>query len=774
VGLQNISGFQLDAQLSGDINQTVSQSYSGSLDFDERDTVELGPFNTAGGINALLSGTATVIGDEDPVNNGLPAEPLEIILLTPQISTKNGCSGDTVVFEGLALGRASYSWYDSPSSTTPLAISDSFKVAATSSQTTFYVEYADTEGSITTTFAENNGCGGGNMFDVTAFSAINITGWEGNLDVQNGVSTTVNIYYKEGTYDGFQGNASAWTLLGSATVISNGNLAPTYVDVGNDLNIPAGETYGIFFNAVVRYTNGSNVYSNSDLSISTGIGLCGSFSGFNIPRTWNGTIHYGFDACSDIRVPVTANFNAYEQLAQQNCGNCGQIRINYCQYEPLPLSLNEVVAQNSNYVPGAELVWYDDNSGAPGALYQGTGEEPPVPNLNSTSTKFYWVLQSNGTAVCESPLRRVRVRVKKTFIPTFSLNIPGVVCGSSQIDLATGVGDPKNKATGYTFYHENPQLNPLAMPIAHVSATAGVVNPNQYALATVSAGANTFWVQSTVPNGCGGVASANITAGTMADLDPVSDIVVNAGDLVDVIFTSSNASFIFWFDHVSFGNPNIGQPGAFGISRLMFTAQNSGSTPLVARFRAVAYYNNCAGQIRDFYVTLNPGPGSRQVPNNLQLAASLLNAHDVRINWQLQYEFELSHIELEKLNAKGDWVKIASSQQTNDFHIDREGFEAEARYRLKLVHPDGRAVWTREARVKNELGIAAPSFHLYPNPSSGRFSLIASTELQGSWKYQLSDQLGRNMASGELKGLETHFDIANQPAGHYHLLVISP
>lgn len=141
--------------------------------------------------------------------------------------------------------------------------------------------------SITTTFADNNGCRG-NFFDVTANVDLTITSFDIHIEASN----TVSVFYKLGSSVGFEEDAGAWTFLGSAAV-SGINGTPTALPVGG-LTIPAGATYGLYIYAsgFMPYTNGANVYSNGDLTITTSVGTCDPFSNLNIPRTWNGTIYY--------------------------------------------------------------------------------------------------------------------------------------------------------------------------------------------------------------------------------------------------------------------------------------------------------------------------------------------------------------------------------------------------------------------------------------------------------------------------------------------------
>ncbi len=150
---------------------------------------------------------------------------------------------------------------------------------------------SNTPGSLATTQAGGNGCGGGNMFNLTTgASAINVT----SLDVTPNVSgaQTVSVYYKNGTYLGSETTAGSWTLIGTYPITATTG-TPVNVDIA-DLLIPASTTYGIFVNYPAQYTNspaGTN-FSNADLTLTVGAGLCSAFGGVNAGRVFNGTINY--------------------------------------------------------------------------------------------------------------------------------------------------------------------------------------------------------------------------------------------------------------------------------------------------------------------------------------------------------------------------------------------------------------------------------------------------------------------------------------------------
>src|SRR5690606_5796937 len=138
----------------------------------------------------------------------------------------------------------------------------------------------------------------GNMFDVTAIGGedVEIEGFDVNIDPGTAL---ISVYYREGSYIGFENSSAGWTLMGSETVTSAGENMPTYVDVGG-LIIPDGDTYGIYVTVSdypstnMNYTNGNNSFSDTYLQVNTGVGKGNpDFTGSTFAeRTWNGNIHY--------------------------------------------------------------------------------------------------------------------------------------------------------------------------------------------------------------------------------------------------------------------------------------------------------------------------------------------------------------------------------------------------------------------------------------------------------------------------------------------------
>jgi len=148
---------------------------------------------------------------------------------------------------------------------------------------------------ISTTFSSNN-ARRGNIFDIQVVNPLTVESISVNLEKD--LTKEIFLYYKSGTWVGFQSNAAAWTLAGSVTVTSAGSNNPTTVDIP-DFYLSGG-TYGFYVttdgttSGAILYTGGSNSFSNSDITIFAGKGTVSPFDGdlTSGDRIWNGSITY--------------------------------------------------------------------------------------------------------------------------------------------------------------------------------------------------------------------------------------------------------------------------------------------------------------------------------------------------------------------------------------------------------------------------------------------------------------------------------------------------
>lgn len=460
-----------------------------------------------------------------------------------------------------------------------------------------------------------------------------------------------------------------------------------------------------------------------------------------------------------------------DALAEQNCNNpgCNRIRVIVCQNDPSP-DLDAIITDdNSGYIAGATLNWYKNTGGAPGAPLASA----PNVNTNNPKKRNFWVSQTlNG---CESDAIQVRVIVNGMPQPVFSLPANG--CQGGQVEVANHLSDAAGLANSYAVYDQNPALgNPS--PIGVLSATNGAVDPGESLIINLVAGNQSYWVVATASNGCVNTAMATISGTPTATVNFIPNYTVAAGDAVNIPMSAMNATHLFWFDYSSFNNPDIGIIGNFGTPPLVFTAQNNTNAPVTAMIRAIPYYNNCAGIPRDFTITVNPVLNRQARPNSLQLAGTLLAGNAVMLNWDIAYDQELVRFEVEKEVAEGEFVSLGEVAYTGDGaynYMDDEGIGSNNRYRLKLVHSDGRIVWSQVVEIYQD-GIAE-NLIVYPNPTSGRVRVVLPSHLSfqsAAYPWQMSDVMGKVLMRGETTASEISIDMGHLPAGVYHLQMVFP
>lgn len=327
-GLNTLSNIPVSVNVSGFITTTLSIIHPGPMPLGATDTVTLGTLNTWSGGTLNLDVFTAYPGDQSPGNDTLSVTKFINITPAPPVASADTiCEGDSAMLVATATGTNF--WYDAPVGGNLMASGDTLQTGALGASTQYYVESRGLNtSSLTTTYANNNSCGGGNMVDITALSEITIDSFETHLQAPGTVST-VEVYYRVGGFAGFETNAGAWTLLGSASVTSAGIGSPTKVPIGG-LTIPAGQTYGIYiFNPNVVYTTLSvpTTYTSADMSILSGVGLCSLFGGTNNPRGWNGTVYYRALGCASQRTPVSVEVNPVPFVSIADTTDCGSITL---------------------------------------------------------------------------------------------------------------------------------------------------------------------------------------------------------------------------------------------------------------------------------------------------------------------------------------------------------------------------------------------------------------------------------------------------------------
>lgn len=229
----------------------------------------------------------------------------------------SACAGNTVALNATAF--APVNWYATPTATTPIATGNTYTTTAVSTSTVYAEAQSSATGTINSTMAAGNGSSG-NMFDVVAIGNIEVNGVD--VHISSTAVTTVEVWYRPGSFVGFESSNAGWTNVLTTTVTGMGTGNMTYIPTNFTVSVPAGQTYGFYVTAngggSFAYTNGTavgNVHvQNSDLQVLEGKG--GSYFGVTIStRIWNGQIRYTKVGCTSPRIPVTVTVNPAPTLS---------------------------------------------------------------------------------------------------------------------------------------------------------------------------------------------------------------------------------------------------------------------------------------------------------------------------------------------------------------------------------------------------------------------------------------------------------------------------
>ena len=312
LGLNTITSLPVNVQVTGGLTATLNATASVSIPSGGIDTVIVGTVNTFAGPQGVnFAAVLAVANDQDASNDNASAGPGNYIPFLPSAFTPDSaCLGaDSATFMAMPVTGVTHGWFANPADTVAFVEGDTARLSI-SGQNTWYLGYVGSgPSSLTTTFAGGNSCGGGTMINITAIKSLSITGFQVNSVAAAGSAVPFSLYFiPNGTYLGNELNPSAWTLHSTTSGTAAGTGQPTLITLTTPFVIPAGATYAVYLNYNSSYTNGTGanqVYSNADMTVNAGIGLCGLFSGANNPRVFNGTILYGGESCSNIKVPVT-------------------------------------------------------------------------------------------------------------------------------------------------------------------------------------------------------------------------------------------------------------------------------------------------------------------------------------------------------------------------------------------------------------------------------------------------------------------------------------
>lgn len=285
--------------------------------------------------------------------------------------------------------------------------------------------------SLTTQYSNGSTYYKGIAFQTDILNTINIDSFDVNLRAGAGASRTVNIYYKSGSYSGYTGSTSGWTLLGNYTVTSAGINHATRIPLSSVLTLTPGN-YSFFFyenNEGVGFSasaaTGTISAQNSDMKIRVGTSIYHFFDNvLYASRNFNGTFYYSKSGVVNMTLTGGGSLCA---------GSPGQT---------LTLSGSEVgvnyqLVRNGNINVGSHK--------------SGTGNAINWTSISTAGT--YTVVATNATTNCQVTLP-TNTSIQYYAVPSATISGSTTICQSLSSPNLTFTGS--NGTAPYTFtYHIN-------------------------------------------------------------------------------------------------------------------------------------------------------------------------------------------------------------------------------------------------------------------------------------------------------------------------------
>lgn len=415
----------------------------------------------------------------------------------PRLSATTGVSTDTIM------------WYRTPTGGSPFGMGATITGPSISATTTFYAQAIR----FAAKSSFNNGLSGyivvsfnysaynGNYFDMTPTSPINIDSMA--FRIYNFTSTTnYLLYYKAGSYNGFETNSSAWTAVngGGGRVYSAGG--QNFIKVSaKGLLINPGQSYGFYFTIDPSTGGGNDIYmqggvnrGNADLNITGGkysYGLFGSAQ-FGPNYTIDCIVDYSKACINTARTPLVvtvkprpigadvvkgAPFNGQFRVGDMTTPDIAVLgkAVTYELSPPTGYSnadqgstwvINNVVAKTKF---GAIVPSTDYTVVAPSSAGNGSITYAPTATYLDSFITFSVNFSDLGPHFCDSTVKRTLVVAPTPFV---NFKFPSSICLGDAI-LFDNISTVSSGNASYIWYFGDGDTSDLQSPV-HEYLSPGV------------------------------------------------------------------------------------------------------------------------------------------------------------------------------------------------------------------------------------------------------------------------------------------------------------
>jgi len=260
----------------------------------------------------------------DTLNNEFEVNKITVYN-SPEISnviSDTICKNTSATLEVHGNGNK-YFWYESPNSDTYLLMDSVLTIHNCEQDRIFYAKATSSyfsPDSFYTVKQQVNLQSMGIMFCIKAKNKkIKIDSFGIITTVKSGFSVPVEVYFRKGSFRGFESAPTFWTLWYSDTVISNGNKEFTNIGM-KSITIDKGDSVAFYITSTDIYSmlyslDSWKNFENIDLKISNGSLVFYPFDPFFISnKSFIGMVYYGTENyCNSDREPVYLKINPTPQ-----------------------------------------------------------------------------------------------------------------------------------------------------------------------------------------------------------------------------------------------------------------------------------------------------------------------------------------------------------------------------------------------------------------------------------------------------------------------------
>jgi hypothetical protein len=312
IGIADQTNFGVSLTTKNELNVTWSNqiTYAKTLKSEQEDTVWFPKFKSSNGGTYKMQAITHLSKDQKPSNDTLSfTKSIAKVAIKPNPGFDTICSN--VVYN---LGKAypstlSYKWYDSKSAGKIVSNSSTLTLKNLLKDTSFYVstytEVGKPDVLKTTPNFQYVGClnyNAGVYIDVIPKADMTLDSFGTYLDRN---SFNMVIYFKRGTFSGFENSPKKWTKIDSLKVIPAYNYIITNIPIKGGIKLKKDTVYSFYLNysaPLVNTKSTNNSYANSDLSLKLGGGDCNYFG--KGTYYFSGQVYYSKTTyCESDRVP---------------------------------------------------------------------------------------------------------------------------------------------------------------------------------------------------------------------------------------------------------------------------------------------------------------------------------------------------------------------------------------------------------------------------------------------------------------------------------------